>query len=170
MQRIVWKSNICALRKREFPMGLEFRKLPRDRKFPKVGKFPNLGNLPGIPIWEIPGRKKFKAIWVGANGNFPLNILVPGSQIHWQGPPWGRYAFSVPHLHTSPAVQWVQLCCLSIAHAASILLVVPTVIPDRDVRYWVLWVLGRGLHSLRNSVSAVCERKQKWNSVKRNSV
>ena len=27
-----------------------------------------------IPIWEIPGRKKFEAIQEGLNGNFALNI------------------------------------------------------------------------------------------------
>ena len=29
---------------------------------------------------------------------------------------------------------------------------------------------GRGLHGLRNSVSAVCKQKWKWNSSKQNSV
>ena len=49
-------------------------RFPQDGKFPKLGKFPNLGNFPGIPVWEIPGREKFEAIWEGGNGNFPLNI------------------------------------------------------------------------------------------------
>ena len=33
-------------------------------------------------IWEIPGRKKFKAIQMRGNRNFPLNIatlLCPGA-------------------------------------------------------------------------------------------
>ena len=68
MQKMDWKSDICALRKWEFPVGRQFGRFPWD------GKFPSLGNFPGIPVQEIPGREKFEAIREGGIGNFPLNI------------------------------------------------------------------------------------------------
>ena len=37
-------------------------------------KLLNIENFLEIPIWEIPRRAKFKAIWKEGNGNFPLNI------------------------------------------------------------------------------------------------
>ena len=46
MKKLI-KSDICTLRKWEFPTESEFGKFPRDREFPKLGKFPNLGNFPG---------------------------------------------------------------------------------------------------------------------------
>ena len=55
-------------------MGREFPKLLQGGKFLKLGKFLNLRNFPGIPVWELPGREKFEAIWEGGNGNFLLNI------------------------------------------------------------------------------------------------
>ena len=53
-QKTDWKSDICALRKWEFPVGWEFP------KFAQGGKFPKLGNFPGIPVREIPERESLK--------------------------------------------------------------------------------------------------------------
>ena len=60
MQKIDRKSDVCALRKWEFPMGREFPEFPQDGKFPKLGNFPNLGNFLGIPEREIPGMESSK--------------------------------------------------------------------------------------------------------------
>ena len=56
MQEIDWKSDICALKKRDFSMGQEFPWFPQDGKFPKLGKFP-YGKFPGGKSLKPYGRE-----------------------------------------------------------------------------------------------------------------
>ena len=55
-------------------MGWDFAKLLQNGKLTKLGKSPNLWDFLEISIWEVPGKKRFEAIWVGGNQNFPLKI------------------------------------------------------------------------------------------------